>query len=86
MTIFMEVVFLALVAAAIFGLIRVFVGPHHLDRVLALDYLSIVGIAIVILMVLITGEAMLLDVGVCLALVGFVTAYVFAKFVPKEQE
>ena len=74
----------SLFLAGAFGIYRSFVGPTQLDRVLALDYLSIVGIGVVILLVVVTGEPMVLDIGIGLALVGFLTAYVFAMFGPKE--
>lgn len=70
--------------SAILGIYRVISGPHHLDRILALDYLSVVGIAVALLLVLKTDELLVLDIGLCLALVGFLTAYVYAQFSPKE--
>ena len=86
MTTLMTFLISGLALSVFFGLYRVFKGPHQLDKVLALDYLCVVGIATVIVLVLITDEPMILDVGICLALVGFLTAYVFAKFAPKEEE
>lgn len=73
-----------LAVSGLCGLYRVFRGPEQLDRVLALDYLSIVGIAVVVLLAVTTEEPLVLDVGICFALVGFLTAYVLAKFDSKK--
>ncbi|MCB0417921.1 MAG: cation:proton antiporter [Bdellovibrionaceae bacterium] len=86
MTVFVGFLALALAIAGLLGLYRVVAGPDQLDRVLALDYLSIVGIGIVILLVFATGEPLLLDIGVCLALVGFLTAYLFSRFTLEERK
>ncbi len=74
-----------LLAAGMFAIYRLYSGPNNLDRILALDYLSIVGIGIVIVLVVKTNESMLLDIGLCLALVGFLTAFIFSKLTPKEK-
>ena len=73
-----------LALAAAIAILRAFRGPSHLDRVLALDYLSIVGIGAVILMVVTFDEPLVLDVGICLALVGFLTAFIFARDTPRK--
>ena len=69
-----------LVVAGIFGICRLISGPTQLDRVLAIDYLSIVGLAGIILLAVITKEPKILDVGICLALVGFLTAFITSKY------
>ena len=77
----------ALIALSGFiGVYRIIKGPNPLDRILSLDYLSIVGIGAMILFVVATGEPMVLDVALCLALVGFVTAVVFARYLPERDE
>lgn len=86
MTIIIGLLIALLSIAGSLAVYRVFSGPSNLDRVLALDYLSIVGIGMVIILVLVTNEPMILDLGMCLAFVGFLTAYIFSKFAPKEKK
>jgi multicomponent Na+:H+ antiporter subunit F len=78
---FVIVAVVVLTIAGLLGVYRAFRGPTHLDRVLALDYLSLVGLGVFILMVYTTKQAVVFDVGICLALVGFLTAYFFAKYI-----
>ncbi|SMF81127.1 monovalent cation/H+ antiporter complex subunit F [Pseudobacteriovorax antillogorgiicola] len=63
------------------GLYRVFSGPHVLDRILGLDYLAIVGLAVTGVFYGITGDDMVLDIGLLFGLVSFLTALVFSRFI-----
>lgn len=80
MTVFISLCTLVLSIAAFLGFLRVVRGPYQVDRVLALDFLTIVGLAGVMLYAVATRNPLALDVGLGLALVGFVTAYVYAAF------
>lgn len=86
----MILVFAILIAlVAISGIIGIYIvakGPDPLDRVLALDYLSIVGICAILLLLISTKEPMIFDVALCLALVGFLTAFIFSKFLPNKEK
>ena len=75
---------LGLACAAACAGYRILCGPDRWDRILALDYLSIVGVGACILFVVISGETMALDIGICLALTGFLTAYLFSVFLSKK--
>lgn len=57
-----------------FGLWRLLRGPSYLDRVLALDFLSIAGVGAAIIYFNIYKQAAALDFAILLGLVGFVTA------------
>ena len=69
--------------SAVLGVYRVVKGPLQLDRVLALDFLSIVGLAAVSLFYLATDEPMVLDIGLLLALIGFLTALVLGRYLER---
>lgn len=62
---------------AVLVLVRLLRGPHATDRVVAIDALSLLGIGVIALLALSTGEAMLLDAAVVLALVSFLGTTAF---------
>lgn len=67
--------------AFVLGAIRVAKGPGVLDRILSLDYLSIVGVGALGVMHSYFESAYFLDLALMLALIGFVTAILLAKYV-----
>ncbi len=62
---------------AVLVLVRLVRGPHATDRVVAIDALTLLGIGVIALLALSTGEAMLLDAAVVLALVSFLGTTAF---------
>lgn len=62
------------------GCIRLVLGPSLADRVVALDLVTILLIAFAALLALKTGEAVYLDLGLALALVGFLATVAFASY------
>lgn len=71
--------------SSVLGMLRIYSGPHLLDRVLALDYLSIVGVASAGVASLYFGDDKFLDVGLMFALVGFLTALLFSRHVQRRK-
>lgn len=67
---------LGLVAACI----RMFLGPTAADRIVALDLVTILLVAITSLFVLQMDNAAYLDLGLALALVGFLATVAFARY------
>jgi len=63
---------------ALFRLLR---GPTVADRVLALDFLSILGIGFVAAFALKTERYAFLDVGISLGLVAFLATVAFARYI-----
>ena len=70
-----------LVAAfCVFG-IRMVKGPSLSDRVIALDGLLVTGVGLLLVNALDTGRGAYLQVAVMLALVGFISTAVIARFI-----
>ena len=73
---------LALVLGAfVLATIRVIAGPSLADRVLGLDLLVTLAIAFIAIIALMTGQAVYIDIGLALALVGFLATIAFARFI-----
>ena len=68
------------VIGAITGCIRLLLGPSLADRVVSLDLVTILLVAISAILALTTGEAAYLDLGLALALVGFLATVAFARY------
>ena len=63
--------------SAVLIMIRLFKGPTGPDRVVAIDALTLLGAATLALLALHTGQAVLLDAAVVLALVSFIATTAF---------
>ncbi|HRQ58179.1 MAG TPA: monovalent cation/H+ antiporter complex subunit F [Azoarcus taiwanensis] len=77
------------VMLAISGLIivvRLFKGPTGPDRVVAIDALTLVGVAAVALGAMISGQIVFLDVAVVLSLVAFLGTVAFAPLFRKSEQ
>lgn len=70
-----------LAAAAVMAIVRLLRGPQLLDRVVALDVIAAVVVAQAIVAGMRTGEAVLIDVGLAIALVSFLATIAAAHFV-----
>lgn len=80
----MEVVYY-IAAALLFvsfslGAYRAIVGPTIVDRILALDFLSILCLAVTAIISMHTKSSLALDVGLLIALTGFLSALFFCRF------
>lgn len=62
------------------GCIRLVLGPSLADRVVSLDLVTVILVAIAAILALTTGEAAYLDLGLALALVGFLATVAFARY------
>lgn len=60
---------------------RVIIGPTTPDRVVALDVISTNVVAIAVLFALQTGEGALIDVGLVLAIIAFISTIVVARYI-----
>lgn len=77
------IVLLAL--GGVFAFIRLVKGPSFPDRVVVLDFLSIIVVAFTALFSIITGFSAYLDVSVAFALVAFLGTVAFARFAERRQ-
>lgn len=77
----------ALIAASAgLVLLRLLRGPTGADRVVAIDALTLLGVAAIATVSLMTGQAVFLDVAVVLALVSFLGTVGFALLFRKEDD
>ena len=73
---------LAGIAVAL-GAVRAIVGPRMVDRVIALDMLTVSGVAFAALTAHATGARQFLDVGLGIAILGFIATIAFARMVER---
>ncbi|MEX0806924.1 MAG: cation:proton antiporter [Candidatus Binatia bacterium] len=75
---------LALLSSALFvAFFRLARGPSLPDRVVALDLISTISVAIVAVYTIITNKPVLLDVAIVLALIAFLGTVAFARYLEK---
>lgn len=63
------------------GCIRMIKGPSAADRIVSLDFVTVLMIAITSLLALQLDNSAYLDLGLALALVGFLATVAFARYV-----
>ncbi len=63
------------------ALLRLILGPTLVDRVVALDLIAFLTIALIAVYAMDTQEQAFLDIGVTLALVAFLSTIAFARFI-----
>lgn len=72
-----------LVIAMALAFVRLYRGPHLLDRVIALDIMIVIGIGIISAHAIATRTTALLDIAMIFALLGFLGTVAFATFVER---
>jgi multicomponent K+:H+ antiporter subunit F len=72
--------FHAVAAAILLNLYRLAAGPDVVDRVLALDTLSINAIALIVLVGIASGSELYFEAALIMAMFGFVATVAFCKF------
>lgn len=65
----------------VFALVRAIRGPHVVDRVVAVDLVTMLGVSLVGLQAVRTGEPLMIDVVLSLAFVGFLATTAFARWI-----
>ena len=80
------VVVAMLAASGVIIVIRLLLGPTGPDRVVAIDALTLVGVAAVALGAMISGQIVFLDVAVVLSLVAFLGTVAFAPLFRKSEQ
>lgn len=85
-----EILFIAIVLGALLALfmslVRLFKGPDQADRVVALDVVFSANLALVAAAAFKTEQSLYLDVGIGLAMVGFVATIVWSRLIDKSPE
>jgi len=78
-----NVVFAMLLAALFLSFVRLVRGPTMPDRVVALDLVAAVVVAITALYSIVTEQAVLLDVAIGIALITFLGTVAFAQYIER---
>lgn len=78
-----DITFFFLVASMALSFIRLAIGPTLPDRVVALDLITILAVAVCGLVAISSDRPAFLDVGVALALVAFLATVAFARYVER---
>ncbi len=74
----------AVAVALCIGAARLLRGPSLADRVVAMDMLVVAAVAVAALATLSTGRREFLDVGLGIAVVGFIATCAFAAFLERQ--
>lgn len=77
------ILIVASLVAALLGACRLVLGPRHADRIVALDLFLTAGVSLCIAASIATARTVFLDVGVGLALVGFVGTIGWARLLDR---
>ena len=75
-----------LAVSAVMVFIRILVGPSLVDRVVALDLLITIGIAIITTYSILVGDSTFLDIAMILALIAFLGTVAFAYYLEKKEK
>ncbi len=79
------VIFPLLSISVILVFIRLFRGPEVVDRVVALDLIISIGIALITAYSIRSGQAIFLDVAMILALIAFLGTIAFSFYLDKKK-
>ena len=71
--------------ALLLTVVRIALGPSLPDRVVGLDLLSTLGISVVAVVALVSGNAVYIDVAIVLALLSFLGTVAFAAYLERSR-
>ena len=71
--------------SALLVFVRLVKGPSIVDRVIALDLLITIGIAIITTYSILSGDSTFLDIAMILALIAFLGTVAFAYYLEKKE-
>ncbi|GGC52936.1 cation:proton antiporter [Pedobacter quisquiliarum] len=83
-TYFDYVIFPILIISVVLVMIRLYKGPQVVDRVIALDLIITIGIALITAYSIRSGESVLLDVAMIFALIAFLGTIAFSFYLDKQ--
>jgi len=78
-----SVVFLLLIIGLVLSFIRLARGPSLADRVVALELIALITVALILTHAIATDVSDFIDVALVLALTGFMAAIGFARFLER---
>ena len=78
-----NITFVLIFFSMVFGIIRLVIGPATVDRVVAIDLLTIISIAVIGLLAHVAGRYIYLDVALVYGLLSFLGVLAVARFLEK---
>ena len=78
--IILNIAFYISLVATILAMWRLIQGPTTVDRVVAMDALTIIIISLIVFVAYVTGRAIYLDVSIVYALLSFLGVLAYARF------
>lgn len=76
----LQLVLVVIIAMMVLTSYRIWKGPSIADRLLAIDLLTTLLIAAIVILALITGTAIFIDLGIALAAFGFIGTIAAARY------
>jgi multicomponent Na+:H+ antiporter subunit F len=81
--IILDLAFVLIFLGIVFGIIRLVIGPDTVDRVVAVDLLTIIAIAVIALLAHIDNRYIYLDVALVYGLLSFLGVLAVARYLEK---
>ena len=81
--IILDIAFVLIFLGMVFGIIRFVIGPEIVDRVVAIDLLTIIAIAVIALLAHIADRFIYLDVALVYGLLSFLGVLAVARYLEK---
>ena len=79
----LNIAFVLIFISIVFGIIRLVIGPDTVDRVVAIDLLTIIAIAVIGLLAHVANRYIYLDVALVYGLLSFLGVLAVARFLEK---
>jgi len=81
--IILDIAFVLIFFSIVFGIVRLVIGPATVDRVVAIDLLTIIAIAVIALLAHIANRYIYLDVALVYGLLSFLGVLAVARYLEK---
>jgi len=81
--IILDLAFVLIFLSMVFGIIRLVIGPEIVDRVVAIDLLTIIAIAVIALLAHVADRFIYLDVALVYGLLSFLGVLAVARYLEK---
>jgi multicomponent Na+:H+ antiporter subunit F len=69
--------------AILFGVVRLVLGPTQIDRIVAIDMLTIISVSLIALYAHVSGRFVYIDVALVYGLLSFLAVLAIARFLEK---
>jgi multicomponent Na+:H+ antiporter subunit F len=79
-----SIVLALLAAAAVLGMVRLWLGPHAPDRVVAADTLSVIATGAIVVLAMLFDAAIFLDVALLYGVLAFVGIVALARAIEED--